>query len=96
MGKYPDKESKKEAVEDIDRELSSSNDSKAEGIGDIAQRILQEAHYHNLPVLQIEKLLKSLNNLNVLEEIPPDLVPAIEEILKYLNKMDLRKGMDSR
>jgi flagellar biosynthesis protein len=79
-----------------DSETASAKNIVAEGFGQYAKRILQEARKHNIQTLLDEDMLNKLNRLDLSEEIPPELQPAIEEILKYLNKMDLPKGTDSQ
>ena len=96
MDKIQEKEPLKVTSDKYGSETGSSKVVLAEGIGTLARRILQDATQHNIQVLQNEELLKRLSNLDLLVEIPPELQPAIEEILKYLNKMDLQQGMDSR
>lgn len=93
MKKKPEAEITKTAAIKLDKE-GSAVEVVAEGFGKFAQRILQEAKEHNIRVLQNGEMLKRLSNIDLLEEIPQELQPAIEEVLKYLNKVDLSRGKD--
>jgi type III secretion system FlhB-like substrate exporter len=77
------------------RGLSPALERFAEGLGESARKRLQDALEHNFQDLQDGEILSRLKNSDLLEEIPPEMIPAVEEILNYLNKMDLQKGKDS-
>lgn len=59
----------------------------AKGSGIIAERILQIALEHNIPIQDDPYLVEVLSKLDLYEEIPPELYRAVAEILVFVYRM---------
>lgn len=64
----------------------------AGGHGHIAERIIETAEEHNVPVHQDENLAKSLAEIEIGEYIPPELYQVVAEVLLFVDSMDKIKG----
>lgn len=60
----------------------------ARGRGEIAERILQAAAEHGVPVREDTDLLELLAVCDLDEEIPPELYSAVAELLTYLWRLN--------
>jgi flagellar biosynthesis protein len=60
----------------------------AKGKGWMAEKIIQTAREHNIPLKEDPHLVEILSNLDLYEEIPPDLYKAVAEILIFIYKMN--------
>ena len=56
----------------------------AKGRGRVADRILEVARHHGIPIRQDRDLVQVLASLDLYQEIPPDLYKAVAEILAFL------------
>jgi flagellar biosynthesis protein len=59
----------------------------AKGQGIIAERIIETAKKHNIPLKRDPALIEVLCKLELDEEIPPELYRAVAEVLAYVYKM---------
>ena len=64
----------------------------AKGQGELAQRILEEAHRHGIPVREDADLIELLCACDVGEEIPTELFGAVAELLAFLYRLNGRLG----
>lgn len=62
----------------------------AKGKGYIADKIMEIAKENNIPVIKDEKLLSAAYNLDIYEEIPPELYKAVAKILVFVEKLKNR------
>jgi flagellar biosynthesis protein len=69
------------------KEKESAPRIVAKGRGSIAERILQIAKEHNVPLKEDPQLVEVLSTLDVYQEIPPELYKAVAEILAFVYKM---------
>ena len=60
----------------------------AKGRGDVAERILELARRHGVPVHQDSDLVEVLAKLDLGDLIPPELYKAVAEILAHLYRMN--------
>lgn len=60
----------------------------ASGKGEIAKRIINQAHQWNIPLFQNQALVESLVHLKINEEIPPSLYQAVVEVFIWLNECE--------
>jgi flagellar biosynthesis protein len=60
----------------------------AKGKGWMAEKIIQTAREHNIPLKEDPHLVEILSNLDLYEDIPPDLYKAVAEILIFIYKMN--------
>ncbi|HEX8949422.1 MAG TPA: EscU/YscU/HrcU family type III secretion system export apparatus switch protein [Dissulfurispiraceae bacterium] len=63
----------------------------AKGSGVIAEKIMQIAREHNVPLKDDPQLVEVLSALDLYQEIPPELYKAVAEILAFVYKMT-KKG----
>ena len=70
----------------------------ASGKGYVAEKIIDVAGEHDIPVHKDAKLTKSLEKLEIGEYIPKELYQVVAEVLVYVDAMDKIKGkvMDKR
>jgi flagellar biosynthesis protein len=59
----------------------------AKGRGYVAERILETAKAHNIPVREDKNLIKVLSRLDLEQEIPPDVYKAVAEILAFVYRL---------
>ena len=62
----------------------------AKGRGYLADKILELARLHNIPVRHDKKLLQVLSRLDLEEEIPPEVYRAVAEILAFIYRLSSR------
>ncbi len=67
----------------------------AKGKGKIAENIMQKAKEFDIPIFQNKALAESLLNLNLDEQIPPNLYKAVAEVFVWLMKSE-KKAQISR
>ena len=59
----------------------------ASGAGDIANRIIDLAKEHDIPIKEDPDLIEILSKVEVDQEIPPNLYKAVAEIFSFLYKI---------
>ena len=62
----------------------------AKGQGKIAEKIIQKAKEHGIPIEENPELVEVLSKLDLYEEIPPELYKAVVEILVFIYR---QKGL---
>jgi flagellar biosynthesis protein len=62
------------------------------GKGEIAERIIKTAKENNVPVFENSGLVDTLLQLDIGEQIPPELYGVVAEILVFISKVDRLKG----
>ena len=62
----------------------------AKGQGKIAEKIIQKAKEHDVPIEENPELVEVLSKLDLYEEIPPKLYKAVAEILVFIYR---QKGL---
>jgi flagellar biosynthesis protein len=67
-----------------EKETDSAPRLVAKGSGIIADKILQLAKEHNIPVKEDPHLVEVLAELDLNQEIPPELYRAVAEILAFI------------
>lgn len=60
----------------------------AKGSGKVAENILESAQKHDVPVYQDEKLAKILTQLEIGQNIPPELYAIVAEVLVFITDLD--------
>ncbi len=58
----------------------------AKGQGIVAEKIIELAKKHNIPIVEDPLLVDSLIKLDLYEEIPPHLYEAVAKIIAFLMK----------
>jgi flagellar biosynthesis protein len=64
----------------------------AKGTGYTANKIMELAKEHNIPIQKDESLVSLLMNLEINEQIPESLYQVVAEIFAYLYKLDQLQG----
>ncbi len=59
----------------------------AKGSGRVAERILEVAKQHRIPLKEDRQLVEVLSSIDLNREIPPELYKAVAEILAFVYKM---------
>lgn len=67
---------------------SSSPVVTAKGKGDTADRILQTASEHNIPIQEDPSLLQLLSKLEIDESIPEELYEIVAELFAFIYQID--------
>lgn len=62
------------------------------GKGEAAFRIIETAKENNLPVFENSGLVETLLQLEIGQQIPPELYNVVAEILVFVSKIDKLKG----
>jgi flagellar biosynthesis protein len=62
----------------------------AKGRGYRADRILELAREHNIPIRHDHNLLQVLSRLDLNDEIPPEVYKAVAEILAFIYRLSNR------
>lgn len=64
----------------------------AMGKGEIAERIIKTAQENNVPIFENSELVETLVNLDIGDQIPPELFGVVAEILVFISNLDRLKG----
>jgi flagellar biosynthesis protein len=64
----------------------------AKGRGVVADRIVEMARKHRIPIQSDPALVEVLSRLDIDQEIPPDLYRAVAQVLAYVYKMTKKLG----
>ena len=57
------------------------------GRGYLAEKIIELARLHNIPIRHDRKLLQILSRLDLTEEIPPEVYRVVAEILAFIYRL---------
>ncbi len=63
----------------------------ARGAGNVAQKILELAKEHKIPVREDPDLVEALAKLDIGSFIPSELYPAVAEVLAYVYRQNQRR-----
>ena len=77
-------EEKKAVALKYDKERDRAPKLLAKGKGVVAEKIVEIAKKHNIPVLEDRELVSFLVSLDLGEEIPPSLYKAVAKILAVI------------
>ena len=62
----------------------------ATGRGEIAEKIIEVAKAHNVPLYEDKNLIQILEALELETEIPPELYRAVAEVLAFIYRLNGR------
>lgn len=79
---------KKAAALKYDREKDRAPKLVAKGRGIVAQRIVEIAKEHNVPVYEDHDLAEALNLLDINKEIPEELYQIVAEVLVFIYSLN--------
>jgi len=60
----------------------------AKGRGEVAQKIIDTAKAHNVPLYEDKNLVQVLEALDINTEIPPELYRAVAEVLVFIYRLN--------
>lgn len=64
----------------------------AKGKGRVAEKIIETAQEHHVPVHEDAELAHMLNLLKLGDEIPPELYEVVAQVLIFVSDLDKMKG----
>lgn len=62
------------------------------GKGEVAERIIKTAKENNVPVFEDSGIIYTLMQLDIGEQIPPELYSVVAEVLVFIASIDRQKG----
>ena len=62
------------------------------GKGEVALRIIKTAQENNVPIFETSGLVDTLLQLDIGDQIPPELYGVVAEILVFISRIDRLKG----
>jgi len=71
-----------------DRKKDNAPRVIAKGRGEIAEKIIEVARAHNVPLYEDKNLIQILEALDLETEIPPELYRAVAEVLAFIYKLN--------
>lgn len=60
----------------------------AKGKGDIAQRIVEQAKKHDIPIQEDPSLVELLSQINLNQQIPEELFKVVAEVFAFIYRLD--------
>jgi len=78
---------KKAAALTYERDRDAAPRVVAKGSGVTAENILRIAREHDIPIKEDARLVEVLSQLDLYQEIPPELYRAVAEILAFVYRM---------
>ena len=66
----------------------------AKGTGRLAERIIEMARKHGIPVKDDPDLVEVLSRLDLHDQIPPELYVVVAELLAFVYRLNQRKGSE--
>lgn len=66
----------------------------AKGQGRIAEKIVEKARDHGIPVQEDASLVEVLSKLDLNDEIPPELYQLVAELLSFLYRADRKAELE--
>lgn len=73
------------------QEIDNAPKLTAKGRGKIAEKIIEMAKNHGIPVKEDPDLVEVLSRLDLMEEIPPELYMIVAELLAYIYSLNRQK-----
>ena len=71
-----------------DKDKNAAPKVVAKGSGFVAQKIIETAKSHNVPLVEDENLVQVLEALDLDTEIPPQLYHAVAEVLAFIYRLN--------
>ena len=86
------KQLKKAVALQYDREKDSAPKVTAKGQGKVAQKIIELAQKHDIPIKDDPDLIEVLSSLEIDEEIPSEIYVAVAELLAFVYSMNSKRS----
>ena len=74
-----------------DKQEDSAPRVVAKGKGYLADKIIDVAREHDIPLYKDKNLVQVLEALDLETEIPPELYRAVAEVLAFINRLNNKK-----
>jgi len=88
-----DKKYQKKAVAlKYDRKTDPAPKITAKGKGKVAQKIIDLAREHDIPIKDDPDLIEVLSSLEINEEIPSEIYAVVAELLAFVYSMNTRRS----
>ncbi|MCD4675583.1 MAG: EscU/YscU/HrcU family type III secretion system export apparatus switch protein [Desulfobacula sp.] len=88
------KYTKKAVALKYDRETASAPKVIAKGKGNVAQKIIELAKKHDIPIKDDPDLIEVLSSLEIDEEIPAEIYVAVAELLAFVYSINSKRYSD--
>ncbi len=82
---------KKAVALKYDRKTDSAPKVTAKGKGKVAEKIIEIAKKHDIPIKDDPDLIEVLSSLEIDEEIPSEIYVAVAELLAFIYSMNSKK-----
>lgn len=82
---------KKAVALTYDKQKDDAPKVTAKGKGPVAEKIIEIARQHDIPVKDDPDLIEILSTLDIDEEIPPEIYVAVAELLAFVYSMNSKK-----
>lgn len=92
MAEKDDKKVKEVAALQYSPDENAAPKIVALGKGEAAEKILEKAREHDVPVYKNDELAHTLNKMNPGDEIPPELYEVVAEIMVFISRLDRSYG----
>ena len=88
----PDNKNKKAVALKYDKSKNPAPHVAAKGRGDIAQRIIEVAAEHDIPIHKDIDLVEILEKVELQQEIPMEVYAVVAEVFAYIYKVNKNLG----
>lgn len=68
----------------------------AKGRGAVAEKILETARKHGIPIKEDKTLVEILSSLDLYQDIPADLYRAVAEILAFVYALNIKAKAETK
>ncbi len=76
-----------------DRKKDDAPRVTAKGKGKIAEKIIELAKKHNIPIKDDPDLIEVLSSLDINQEIPSEIYVAVAELLAFVYSMNSKRSL---
>ena len=73
-----------------DKDKDAAPQVVAKGSGRVAQKIIETATAHHVPLVEDENLVQVLEALDLETQIPPELYRAVAEVLAFVYRLNAK------
>lgn len=73
-----------------DKDKDAAPKVVAKGRGQIAEKIIETARAHHVPLVEDENLVQVLEALDLETQIPPELYRAVAEVLAFVYRLNAK------
>ncbi len=87
------KYTKKAVALKYDREIDGAPKVTAKGKGKVAEKIIEIAKKHDIPIKDDPDLIEVLSSLEIDEEIPSEIYVAVAELLAFVYSMNSKRDL---